>query len=222
MPAASHSIKSRSRPEVCFIAHASAGPLRPGDRSLVVKIRVDVERDRSRYRPHRTHEVVRISDETVERAILLIRSQRVILDHALARMYGVSRRTMIQAVKRNSERFPPDYMFQLTKEEARKSCGKTTKCLPYAFTEYGVLMLSGVLRSACAIDVSIQIVEIFVRLRGSHAELTKRVEDLERTCVGTFDMVFETIKKLDRAKVRKRKPIGFLSSRTKRSRASRR
>jgi phage regulator Rha-like protein len=162
--------------------------------------------------------LINIPDETVERAILVIRSQRVILDHALARMYGVSTKDMIQAVKRNPERFPADYMFQLTREEAKKSCGKTTKYRPYAFTEYGVLMLSGVLRSECAIEVSIQIVDKFVRLRelvASNSELTKRVEDLERACDGTFQIVFETIKKLTRSKVRKRKPIGFLSSRTR-------
>lgn len=223
MPATSHSIKSRSHPHVCFIAHPRGQRVRSKDASFLVTCRVEVKGNAAHDKPHRTHELVKISDETVERSIVLIRGQRIILDHALAGMYGVSTRAMLQAVRRNPERFPPNYVFQLTKEEARKSCGKTMKRLPYAFTEYGVLMLSGVLRSECAIEVSIQIVDTFVRLRelvASNAELTKRVEDLERTCDGTIQMVFDTVKKLTRSRARKRKPIGFLSSRMRKRSAA--
>ena len=174
-----------------------------------------------------THELISIPDETVERSILLIRSQKVILDRALAKLYGVSTKSLNQAVKRNPERFPSDFMFQLTMDEARvlespglrsqivtlkKRQGKHIKYRPYAFTEHGILMLSSVLRSERAIQVNIQIMRTFVRLReilASNAELTGRLDELERTYDKNFKVVFDAIRQLMKPVVAKQKPIGF-------------
>ena len=170
-----------------------------------------------------THELIGIPAESVERSILVIRSQKVILDRTLARLYGVSISVLNQAVKRIPERFPPDFMFQLTAEEARvlessrsrsqtvilkTSRGKSIKYLPYAFTEHGILMLSSVLNSERADRVNIEIMRAFVRFRQtpvSNAEITKRLDVLEHNC----KIVLEAIRKPMRRAVPKRKPIGF-------------
>jgi len=180
-----------------------------------------------------THELIRIPEESVERSILLIRSQKVILDRALAKLYGVSTKVLNQAVKRNPERFPSDFMFQLTMEEARelepkrlrsqivtlkKPQGKHIKYRPYAFTEHGILMLSSVLRSKRAIQVNIQIMRTFVRLREmfvSDAELAKRLNALERTYDKKFKVVFDAIKQLMTPDVPKQRTIGFLAKTAK-------
>ena len=174
-----------------------------------------------------THDLISIPEESVESSILLIRSQKVILDRTLAKLYGVSTKVLNQAVKRNPERFPPDFMFQLTLEETRelestvlrsqivtlkKPQGKHIKYRPYAFTEHGILMLSSVLRSDRAIQANIQIMRTFVRLRqmlASNEELTRRLDELERTYDGRFKVVFEAIRQLMKPAVPKRKPIGF-------------
>jgi ORF6N domain len=174
-----------------------------------------------------THELISIPAESVESSILLIRSQKVILDRTLALLYGVSTRMLNQAVKRNSERFPPDFMFQLTMDEAnalepmrsrsqivilKPSRGKNTKYRPYAFTEHGILMLSSVLNSDRAIQANIQIMRTFVRLRemlASNAELTKRLDALERTYDEQFKVVFEAIRQLMKPALPKGKQIGF-------------
>jgi len=174
-----------------------------------------------------THELIGIPDESVEGSILLIRNQKVILDRTLAKLYGVSTSVLNQAVRRNPERFPADFMFQLTMEEAKaldlarsrsqivilkKSQGKNTKYWPYAFTEHGILMLSSVLRSDRAVRVNIQIMRTFVRLRdmlASNAELTTRLDELERTYDRRFKVVFDAIRQLMKPPARKRKPIGF-------------
>jgi hypothetical protein len=115
--------------------------------------------------------------EHIEGQILLIRGQRVILDTALADLYEVEVRALNQAVRRNLERFPADFMLQLTAEEAQSlrsqsvilktRRGKHRKYLPYAFTEQGIGMLSGVLESKRAILVNVEIMRAFVRLRNS-------------------------------------------------------
>jgi phage regulator Rha-like protein len=174
-----------------------------------------------------THELISIPAESVEDSILLIRSQKVILDRTLAGLYGVSTKMLNQAVKRNPERFPPDFMFQLTMEEARElepmrsrsqivilkpSRGKNTKYRPYAFTEHGILMLSSVLNSDRAIQANIQIMRAFVRLReilASNAELNERLDALERTYNGQFKVVFEALRQLMKPALPKRKQIGF-------------
>jgi hypothetical protein len=176
-----------------------------------------------------THELISIPAESVESSILLIRSQKVILDRTLAKLYGVSTKVLNQAVKRNPERFPADFMFQLTMEEARelearegrlrsqivtlkKPRGKHIKYRPFAFTEHGILMLSSVLKSERAVQVNIEIMRAFVRLReilASNAELTRRLDAFERTYDGQFKIVFEAIRKLMLPPVHRRKPIGF-------------
>jgi ORF6N domain len=135
-----------------------------------------------------------IPAERIEKAILLIRGQKVMLDRDLADLYGVPTGVLNQAVKRNSKRFPRDFMFRLSKAEMEKWKSQTVisnpgakmglRKHPYAFTEQGVAMLSSVLRSSRAIEVNIAIMRAFVRLRqilGTHEDLVRKLEQLERT-----------------------------------------
>ena len=180
----------------------------------------------------------------LERRIVLVRGQRVMLDFHLAELYEVPTKALNQAVKRNMGRFPADFMFQLTDEEAegvrvaigyqdapvaqrgdgpRRSQSVTssakfrrTSYLPYAFTEHGVAMLSSVLRSPRAIEANIAIIRVFVRLRSlaaSTADLSARLDELERRPDRKFRVVFEAIRGLmDPApppSVEPRREIGF-------------
>ena len=131
-----------------------------------------------------------VLQEAVESKIYLIRGYKVMLSLDLARLYGTGPKVLIQAVKRNIERFPMDFMFQLTPEEARNSRsqivtlkqGQNIKYLPYAFTEQGVAMLSSVLNSRRAIQVNIAIMRAFVKLRhflATHKELADKLSELE-------------------------------------------
>jgi hypothetical protein len=135
-----------------------------------------------------------LQPERIEHAILLIRGQRVMLDRDLAVLYGVETKNLNKAVRRNIERFPADFMFQLTQEEA-EACigsrfqfgtlkrGQNIKYLPQVFTQEGVAMLSTVLRSPRAIQVNIAIMRVFVRLRETlalHKELAQKLAELER------------------------------------------
>ncbi|MBI4296493.1 MAG: ORF6N domain-containing protein [Chloroflexi bacterium] len=160
--------------------------------------------------------------ERIEKAILLIRKQKVMLDSHLAELYGVETRAMVQAVKRNQERFPEDFMFQLNKEEAdflrsqivtlKTGRGQHRKYLPYVFTEQGVAMLSSVLRSQRAIQVNIEIMRAFIRLRqmlASHAELARKLDALEKKYDAQFKQVFEAIRQLMSPSQPKRRAIGF-------------
>ncbi len=158
--------------------------------------------------------------EHIERAILVIRGEKVILDANLAALYGVDTRVLVQAVKRNAERFPPDFMFQLTQEEFAllRSQSVTSRGWggrrypPYAFTEQGVAMLSSVLKSPRAIQVNIEIMRAFVRLRqllATHAELAQKLADLEAKYDEQFAVVFEAIKQLMTPPEPKHKRIGF-------------
>ncbi len=158
----------------------------------------------------------------IERAILLIRGEKVILDADLAALYGVKTRVLVQAVKRHAERFPPDFMFQLTTEEFALLRSQTVtsrgwggrRYPPYAFTEQGVAMLSSVLKSPRAIQVNIEIMRAFVRLRrwlSSHAELAQKLADLEARYDEQFAVVFEAIRQLMTPPEPRRQKIGFLS-----------
>ncbi len=131
-----------------------------------------------------------VSVEIIERKILLIRGKKVMLDADLADLYGVETRSLVQAVKRNNERFPPDFMFQLSQEEFESlrsqiviSKGKGgRRYFPYVFTEQGVAMLSSILRSERAIRVNIAIMRVFVRLRQmmvTHKVLAEKLGELE-------------------------------------------
>jgi hypothetical protein len=138
--------------------------------------------------------------ERIERSILLIRGQKVMLSTDLAELYQVEPRVLVQAVKRNIARFPEDFMFQLTEEEfynlksqfVISSWGGLRRAKPYAFTEQGVAMLSSVLNSERAIKVNIEIMRAFVRLRrllASHADLARKLEALEKKYDTQFNPV---------------------------------
>src|SRR5512135_2090320 len=175
-----------------------------------------------------------ISPQGIENAILLIRGHKVMLSLHLAKIYGVEVRTLVQTVKRNIERFPEDFMFQLTAEEAdflrsqnvileKKGRGKGrggySKYRPYAFTQEGVAMLSSVLRSKRAIEANIAIMRTFVRLRElmtSHRDLAQKIDALERRYDAQFKVVFQSIRELINAKPKelpavpaKKRPLGF-------------
>ena len=163
-----------------------------------------------------------IPHQRIEQTILLLRDEKVMLDADLATLYGVETKVLVQAVKRNRERFPADFMFQLTKEEFRllRSQSVTSSAWggrrypPYAFTEHGVAMLSSVLSSERAVLVNVQIIRTFVRLRqllASHADLARRLADLERKYDSQFKIVFDAIRQLMAPPVKKRRPIGFVS-----------
>lgn len=143
----------------------------------------------------------------VERAILWIRGRRVMLDADLAALYEVPTKALNQAVKRNRERFPPDFMFRLTPREKQKvvtDCDhlsrlKFSPTLPHAFTEHGAIMLASLLNSPRAIEVSLDVVRTFVRLRevlASHAELARRLDELERKHDRQFTQVFAVLREL--------------------------
>lgn len=141
--------------------------------------------------------------ERIENRILLIRGQKVILSPYLAEFYEVEPKVLVQATKRNIARFPTDFLFQLTDDEfeilksqfVTSSWGGIRRANPYAFTEQGVAMLSAILHSPRAIQVSIEIMRAFVRLRriiGSHKVLSKKMEELERK-VGTHDKAINSL-----------------------------
>ena len=144
--------------------------------------------------------------EVVEQKVLLIRSHKVLLSLDLAKLYGVEHKVLMQAVHRNRDRFPDDFMFQLTKGEftilksqfVTSSWGGIRK-LPFAFTEQGVAMLSTVLHSRRAIQVNIEIMRAFVRLRAllsTHKELNRKLEELEKKYDEQFAVVFRAIREL--------------------------
>ncbi len=171
----------------------------------------------------------------VERRIYLIRREKVMLDYDLAELYGVPTRTLNQAVKRNRDRFPEDFMFQLSTPEARAlrsqivildaphrlsqlatgKRGQHSKYLPNAFTEQGVAMLSSVLRSKRAVQVNIAIMRTFVRLREmllSNANLACKLEELEKKYDAQFRVVFDAIRELMTPPESPKRQIGFHSN----------
>ncbi len=157
-----------------------------------------------------------------ERHILLIRGKKVMLSHDLALLYGVETKVLLQAVKRNLLRFPPDFMFQLDDQEVAllrsqfvTSSWGGHRYKPYAFTEQGVAMLSGVLNSPRAVQANVEIMRAFVRMRDAietHRELAKKLVELE-VKVGTHDeeiqLIFRALKRLMAEPEKKKKPIGF-------------
>jgi phage regulator Rha-like protein len=163
-----------------------------------------------------------VPQEIIESKIIIIRGKRVMLDKDLAVLYDVETKMLNRAVKRNIERFPDDFMFQLSKEEYDEllRCqfgtlkrGQHSKYLPYAFTENGVAMLSSVLNSKRAIQVNIQIMRTFTKIRemlATHKELRQKIEEMEKKYDYQFKVVFDTIKKLLEPLPKARKKIGFL------------
>ncbi|HUX16211.1 MAG TPA: ORF6N domain-containing protein [Phycisphaerae bacterium] len=158
----------------------------------------------------------------IEGSIFLIRGHKVMLSPDLAALYAVEPRALVQAVKRNIDRFPDDFMFQLTRAEfanlksqiVTSSWGGARRAPPYAFTEQGVAMLSSVLRSRRAVRVNIEIMRAFVRLRqmlASHADLARRLDELEQKYDAQFRIVFDAIRELMAPPEPPRKRIGFHS-----------
>jgi hypothetical protein len=164
-----------------------------------------------------------IPNERIEKAIYLIRGEKVMLDRDLALLYGVETKVLNRAVKRNLQRFPSDFMFQLTENEGdllRCQIGTSNKgrggrrYLPYVFTEQGVAMLSSVLNSESAVLVNIEIMRAFVKLRemlASNAELSRRLDELESKYDKQFRVIFDAIRQLMATPARDRKEIGFRS-----------
>jgi len=166
---------------------------------------------------------ITVSTDNIAASILIIRGQKVMLDSDLAALYGVATKVLVQAVKRNADRFPEDFMFQLTAEEAaclrsqfvtlNTGRGQHRKYLPYGFTEQGVAMLSSVLHSDRAVHVNIEIMRAFVRLRqmlASNAELARKLAALENKYDEQFKVVFDAIRELMMPPApKKKRPIGF-------------
>jgi hypothetical protein len=148
-----------------------------------------------------------LSTGFIERRIYLIRKQKVMLDSDLAELYGVTTGNLNKAVTRNADRFPKDFMFQLTREEYASlrfqigilKRGQHAKYLPRAFTEQGVAMLSGVLHSPRAVQVNVAIMRTFVKLRErltTHKDLAQKLEALEKKYDRQFKVVFDAIRQL--------------------------
>jgi len=165
-----------------------------------------------------------IAPRNIQRTILLIRRQKVILDMDLAALYGVPTKSLNRAVSRNRDRFPPDFMFQLSQEEfaslryqigTSKSRGGR-RYAPYAFTEHGAIMAATVLNTPRAIQVSVYVVRAFIKLRefiASHKELVHKFAELERKVSDHDDAIRSlvvTIRQLmDPPPAKKKKPFGF-------------
>lgn len=169
-----------------------------------------------------------IAGTPVEKRIFVVRDRQVMLDEDLADLYGVETKVLVQQVKRNAKRFPPDFMFQLSKVEAEVLRSQIVtsnegrggrRYAPYVFTEQGIAMLSGVLRSDRAIAVNIEIMRAFVSLRrvaSSYTALQERLEELEQEMAGRLDQhdeqlnqIFETLHQLIAPPQPPKRPIGF-------------
>lgn len=171
--------------------------------------------------------IVPLPSERIEAKIFLIRGRKVMIDRDLAELYGVETKVLNRAVRRNIDRFPEDFMFQMNKQEMenwKRQIGTSNRekmglrKRPLVFTEPGVAMLSSVLNSKKAIQVNIQIIRTFIRLRqliASNKDLRQKIEELERKYNGYFKKVFETLKRLSEDKKdlenQPVKKIGFLN-----------
>jgi hypothetical protein len=173
-------------------------------------MRHDEEVGRPRNDPVGDTHRVPFPPEQLEQQIFVVRGRRVRLDADLARLYGVMPKRLNQQVKRNQARFPADFMFQLSVEEAQALLasrsqnatlkrGRSVKYAPYAFTEHGAVMLASVLNSPAAIEASLHVVRAFVRLRellAGHQELAEKLDALEQKYDHQFKAVFEAIRQL--------------------------
>ena len=161
-----------------------------------------------------------ISHERVFRTILFLRGQKVRLDADLAELYGVSAKRLNEQVRRNTDRFPADFMFRLTSEEKKEvvsNCDhlkllKFSSTLPNAFTEYGAIMLATVLNTRLAVRMSLQVVRAFVRLQeilATHKDLARKIEEMEMQYDANFRVLFNAVRRLSNPPVRKKRMIGF-------------
>ena len=164
-----------------------------------------------------------VPSERIEKRIFAFRGQRVMLDTDLAELYRVMTKRLNEQVRRNIKRFPSDFMFQLTKEEheslrsqiatLKGDRGHHRKYLPYVFTEQGVAMLSSVLNSERSVQVNIEIMRAFVRLReimSTHKELARKLDALEKKYDAQFRVVFDAIRQLMTPSEPKKRKIGFI------------
>jgi phage regulator Rha-like protein len=158
--------------------------------------------------------------ERIDRAIILVRGEKVMLDSDLAEIYGVETKRLNEQVRRNFNRFPVDFMFQLTTEEweslrsqfATLKRGEHRKYPPYAFTEHGALMLANVLNSERAAQTSVQVVRAFIRLRqmlASDVELARKLAAMEKKYDAQFKVVFDAIRQLMSPPSKSKREIGF-------------
>jgi ORF6N domain len=173
----------------------------------------------TKKKTHETRESL-IPFERIEKRIFFLRGNKVMLSMDLAELYEVEPRVLVQAVKRNRDRFPEDFMFQLSRKEFEdlksqiviSSWGGLRRAAPYAFTEQGVAMLSSVLRSKRAVRVNVEIMRAFVRLRQiltTHEDLARKLEALEKKYDAQFKVVFDAIRELMAPPPVKRRQIGF-------------
>ena len=165
-----------------------------------------------------------IPDEIVMNKIIIIRGIKVMIDRDLAELYGVTTKQLNQQVKRNYKRFPADFMFQLNEEEKNEvvtNCDhlvslKFSPNLPYAFTEHGAVMLASVLNSERAIEVNIQIVRVFIKMREmmlTHKNILKKKKKIEKKLTSHDDdiaLIFEYLKQLLKPPQTPRRKIGFI------------
>ena len=167
-----------------------------------------------------------LARQDLSRLIQLVRRTRVMLDSDLAKLYGVETGVLIRSVVRNIERFPADFMFQLSRKEferlrcqfgiSNRASRGGRRYMPYVFTEQGVAMLSSVLRSQRAVRVNVEIMRVFVLLRHhirANEELLNRIDSLEQKYDAQFGAVFEAIRQLMMPPEPSRRRIGFRSER---------
>lgn len=166
------------------------------------------------------NKIVTLKEESIASHIHYIRGEKVILDADLASLYGVETKRLKEAVRRNKKRFPPDFMFELTATEQRSlrsqivtlKRGAHSKYKPFAFTEQGIAMLSGVLNSARAIEVNIAIMRTFVQVRTwmkEHKELAGKIAQLEKDFEGDFEQIYKILNQLMAPPASKKRKIGF-------------
>ena len=160
----------------------------------------------------------------IENKIFMVRSKKVMLDSDLAELYGVTTKRLNEQVRRNADRFPDDFVFQLSLEEfeslrshfatLKQGRGQHRKYLPLAFTEHGALMAASVLNAPRAVEVSIYVVRAFVKLRemiASHKDLARRLDEMEKKYDGQFSVVFDAIRELMIPPEKDKQRIGFLA-----------
>jgi phage regulator Rha-like protein len=169
-----------------------------------------------------------VPTERIDRAILFLRGQKVMLDSDLAEIYGIKTSRLNEQVKRNADRFPTDFMFQLTdkeKDEVIANCDhlekiKFSRTNPYAFTEHGAIMLASVLNTPTAIKTSVLVVRAFVKLReilSTHKDLARKLTELEAKYDQQFKVVFQALRELMQLETEKNKRprIGYKIGRSK-------